>query len=159
MPAVNQIQLTPAIPRHEQRAYNLDHGIVTESWSPIKGILDEPQPWIVTVFSLGILALLVAHAALAMRKLPHDYQQLAIFRRHNSAMRHTDTGADAGDQPRSGRRSPRRDIGANRRGSRSLAGGWGTEGSSWPKSASRRSTPLPIRAVFLDHRPVSMAER
>ena len=26
-----------------------------------------------------------------MRKLPHDYQQLAIFRRHNSAMRHTDT--------------------------------------------------------------------
>ena len=42
VPAVNQIQLTPAIPRHEQRAYDLDHGIVTESWSPIKGILDEP---------------------------------------------------------------------------------------------------------------------
>lgn len=42
VPAINQIQLTPAIPRHEQRAYNLTHGIVTESWSPIKGILDEP---------------------------------------------------------------------------------------------------------------------
>jgi len=41
VPAVNQIQLTPAIPRHAQRAYGLEHGIVTESWSPIKGILDE----------------------------------------------------------------------------------------------------------------------
>ena len=56
-----------------------------------KGILDEPQPWIVTVFSLGILTLLVAHAALAMRKLPHDYHQLAIFRHHNATLRHTDT--------------------------------------------------------------------
>lgn len=34
-PAVNQIELSPAIPRHEQRAYDTDHGIVTESWSPI----------------------------------------------------------------------------------------------------------------------------
>lgn len=42
VPAVNQIQLTPAIQRREQRAYDAEHGIVTESWSPIKGILDEP---------------------------------------------------------------------------------------------------------------------
>ncbi|MGV8894919.1 MAG: aldo/keto reductase [Rhodoglobus sp.] len=41
VPAVNQIQLSPAITRVEQRAYNAAHGIVTESWSPIKGILDE----------------------------------------------------------------------------------------------------------------------
>ena len=41
VPAVNQIQLTPAIQRREQRAYDTAHGIVTESWSPIKGILDE----------------------------------------------------------------------------------------------------------------------
>jgi 2,5-diketo-D-gluconate reductase A len=34
-PAVNQIQLSPAIPRREQRAYGAEHGIVTESWSPI----------------------------------------------------------------------------------------------------------------------------
>jgi len=34
-PAVNQIQLSPAIPRREQRAYDTEHGIVTESWSPI----------------------------------------------------------------------------------------------------------------------------
>lgn len=37
VPAVNQIQLSPAIPRHEQRAYDSEHGIVTESWSPIGG--------------------------------------------------------------------------------------------------------------------------
>lgn len=36
-PAVNQIELSPAIPRHEQRAYDAEHGIVTESWSPIGG--------------------------------------------------------------------------------------------------------------------------
>lgn len=36
-PAVNQIQLSPAIPRVEQRAYGAEHGIVTESWSPIGG--------------------------------------------------------------------------------------------------------------------------
>ena len=36
-PAVNQIELSPAIPRLEQRAYGAEHGIVTESWSPIGG--------------------------------------------------------------------------------------------------------------------------
>jgi 2,5-diketo-D-gluconate reductase A len=34
-PAVNQIQLNPYVTRHEQRAYNAEHGIVTESWSPL----------------------------------------------------------------------------------------------------------------------------
>jgi 2,5-diketo-D-gluconate reductase A len=45
VPAVNQIQLSPAIPRREQRAYDTEHGIVTESWSPIGGsgdLLAEP---------------------------------------------------------------------------------------------------------------------
>jgi len=44
-PAVNQIQLSPAIQRREQRAYGAEHGIVTESWSPIGGtgdLLAEP---------------------------------------------------------------------------------------------------------------------
>ncbi|MGN7799882.1 aldo/keto reductase [Leifsonia sp. 22587] len=44
-PAVNQIQLSPAIPRREQRAYDSEHDIVTESWSPIGGsgdLLAEP---------------------------------------------------------------------------------------------------------------------
>ncbi|WP_431279053.1 aldo/keto reductase [Leifsonia poae] len=34
-PAVNQIQLNPYVTRHEQREYNAEHGIVTESWSPL----------------------------------------------------------------------------------------------------------------------------
>ena len=34
-PAVNQIQLSPAIQRREQRSYDAEHGIVTESWSPL----------------------------------------------------------------------------------------------------------------------------
>jgi len=45
VPAVNQIQLSPAIPRREQREYDNEHGIVTESWSPIGGsgdLLSEP---------------------------------------------------------------------------------------------------------------------
>jgi len=34
-PTVNQIQLNPRITRPEQRAYNLEQGIVTEAWSPL----------------------------------------------------------------------------------------------------------------------------
>jgi 2,5-diketo-D-gluconate reductase A len=37
VPAVNQIQLSPAIARLEQRAYNAAHGIVTQSWGPLGG--------------------------------------------------------------------------------------------------------------------------
>jgi 2,5-diketo-D-gluconate reductase A len=35
LPAVNQIQLSPATPRTPLRAYLEKHGIVTESWSPL----------------------------------------------------------------------------------------------------------------------------
>ena len=35
VPAVNQIELNPYVTRAEQRAYNTEHGIVTESWSPL----------------------------------------------------------------------------------------------------------------------------
>lgn len=35
VPHVNQIQLDPRIPRAEERAYHDEHGIVTESWSPL----------------------------------------------------------------------------------------------------------------------------
>jgi 2,5-diketo-D-gluconate reductase A len=34
-PHVNQIQLDPRIPRGDERSYHAEHGIVTESWSPI----------------------------------------------------------------------------------------------------------------------------
>ncbi|THG33383.1 aldo/keto reductase [Naasia lichenicola] len=36
-PAVNQIQLTPYVPREEQRAYGEARGIRTSSWSPLGG--------------------------------------------------------------------------------------------------------------------------
>ncbi|WP_426517861.1 aldo/keto reductase [Diaminobutyricibacter sp. McL0618] len=35
VPAVNQIQLNPKVTRPAQRAYDAEHGIVTESWSPL----------------------------------------------------------------------------------------------------------------------------
>ncbi len=35
VPAVDQIQIDPTIPREAQRAYAAEHGIVTQSWSPI----------------------------------------------------------------------------------------------------------------------------
>ncbi len=45
-PDVNQIQLSPASTRVAARAFHAEHGIVTESWSPIGGqgvkILDNP---------------------------------------------------------------------------------------------------------------------
>jgi 2,5-diketo-D-gluconate reductase A len=45
-PDVNQIQLSPAATREESRAFHAQHGIVTESWSPIGGqgvaVLDLP---------------------------------------------------------------------------------------------------------------------
>lgn len=37
VPAVNQIQISPAVVRLGQRAYNAAHGIVTQSWSPLGG--------------------------------------------------------------------------------------------------------------------------
>jgi 2,5-diketo-D-gluconate reductase A len=35
VPAVNQIEVHPYFPNDEVRTYGLDHGIVTEAWSPI----------------------------------------------------------------------------------------------------------------------------
>jgi 2,5-diketo-D-gluconate reductase A len=46
VPAVNQIQIDPAIQRQDQRHYDEQHGILTESWSPLGGpgaaLLDDP---------------------------------------------------------------------------------------------------------------------
>jgi 2,5-diketo-D-gluconate reductase A len=37
LPAVNQIELHPHLPQWVTRAFDADHGIVTESWSPLGG--------------------------------------------------------------------------------------------------------------------------
>jgi 2,5-diketo-D-gluconate reductase A len=46
VPDVNQIQLSPLVTRGEARAFDEQHGIVTESWSPLGGgqtdVLKEP---------------------------------------------------------------------------------------------------------------------
>ncbi len=45
VPAVNQIELHPRFQQREARAYHEEHGIVTQSWSPIgqgKGLLEDP---------------------------------------------------------------------------------------------------------------------
>jgi 2,5-diketo-D-gluconate reductase A len=54
VPDVNQIQLDPQRPRIEERAFHNEHGIVTESWSPLGqggGLLEEP----------GLVAIAEAH--------------------------------------------------------------------------------------------------
>lgn len=43
-PAVNQIQLSPALARRDAVAFNAEHGIVTEAWGPLgtrEGLLDQ----------------------------------------------------------------------------------------------------------------------
>lgn len=45
VPAVDQIQLSPALPRPEIRAYLAEHGIATQGWSPLgipEGVPDAP---------------------------------------------------------------------------------------------------------------------
>jgi diketogulonate reductase-like aldo/keto reductase len=43
-PAVNQIELHPALPQDELRAFNAENDIITEAWSPLAqgGLLSEP---------------------------------------------------------------------------------------------------------------------
>lgn len=48
-------------------------------------------PWVVSVVVAGVIALVVVHAALAMRKFPSSYRQYATFRGHARLMRHGDT--------------------------------------------------------------------
>lgn len=45
LPSVNQIELHPYFPQDEQLAFNIKHGIATESWSPLgrgREIMDQP---------------------------------------------------------------------------------------------------------------------
>ena len=48
-------------------------------------------PWIVSLVVASIIALIVTHALLAVRKFPINYRQFATFRAHMRTMRHEDT--------------------------------------------------------------------
>jgi len=54
-------------------------------------ILGRSYPGLVSGVVAVVLALLVAHAALAVRKFPVSYRQYSSFRGHMKAMRHDDT--------------------------------------------------------------------
>src|SRR5690606_32718332 len=46
LPEVNQIELHPYFPQEEQLAYDREHGIITEAWSPLgrgNDLLDRPE--------------------------------------------------------------------------------------------------------------------
>jgi len=47
--------------------------------------------WIVSTVVAAVIALVVVHAALAVRKFPIDYRQWRTFRAHMSMVRHEDT--------------------------------------------------------------------
>lgn len=51
----------------------------------------ESHPWVVSIAVALVLALIVLHAALALRKFPVSYRQYATFRGHMRMMRHGDT--------------------------------------------------------------------
>jgi succinate dehydrogenase subunit C len=54
-------------------------------------IFGADYPLIISVVAGGILALLVLHAGLAMRKFPARYAEYRAFRRHMGSFRHGDT--------------------------------------------------------------------
>ena len=53
--------------------------------------LGRSYPVIVSFVVAGVIALIVVHAALAVRKFPINYRQLSLFRGHMKMMRHEDT--------------------------------------------------------------------
>jgi len=54
-------------------------------------VFGSPHPWIVSAAALGLLALVVVHAALAMRKFPRGYRDYAALSGHVHAFGHADT--------------------------------------------------------------------
>ena len=54
-------------------------------------IFGRPYPVIVSFVVAGVIALIVVHAVLALRKFPINYQQYSLFRGHMAMMRHEDT--------------------------------------------------------------------
>lgn len=54
-------------------------------------ILGRAYPGLVSMFVAGVLALIVLHAALALRKFPADWRQYQAFWRHSRTFHHGDT--------------------------------------------------------------------
>ena len=54
-------------------------------------IFGRSYPWIVSIVVAAVVALLVVHAMLAVRKFPISYGQYRSFRTHANAMKHADT--------------------------------------------------------------------
>jgi fumarate reductase subunit C len=54
-------------------------------------LLGRPYPLLVSLLVVAVLALILVHAALALRKLPAGWHQYQAFRSHVRAMHHTDT--------------------------------------------------------------------
>lgn len=54
-------------------------------------IFGRPLPWLVSLVVAGVLALLVLHAMLAVRKFPISYRQFRAIRDHVNDMKHADT--------------------------------------------------------------------
>lgn len=48
-------------------------------------------PWVVSLVVATIIAIIVVHASLAMRKFPTNYRQWSVIREHVHTMRHEDT--------------------------------------------------------------------
>jgi len=51
----------------------------------------ESHPWLVSIAAASVLALIVLHAALAVRKFPTTHRQYSTFREHMHMMHHEDT--------------------------------------------------------------------
>jgi diketogulonate reductase-like aldo/keto reductase len=74
-PAVNQIELHPYFPQDEQRAYDADHGIITEAWSPLGRASDMLQDPVLTgiasAHGVGVGEVILAwHARLGVVPIP-----------------------------------------------------------------------------------------
>lgn len=51
VPAVNQIELHPLLTQAAVRQYNVEHGIQTESWSPLRGVVGDDGPQVIEQLS------------------------------------------------------------------------------------------------------------
>jgi fumarate reductase subunit C len=56
-----------------------------------RDLFGSPHPWIVSAAAIGLLVLVIVHAALAMRKFPRGYRDYAALRSHVHAFGHADT--------------------------------------------------------------------